>query len=288
MSPLPPTLEPLVLVAPVGQTARATLALPGWTDGTTSSVDTAPDWLTLTPVSDRQLTATATCGAAPETRVGQVTLRSTPPRPVTQVPVVLVCTAGAPAVVSPDPFTFPPVSGAVPGSTVTSEAVTLSGLTAAAPVKVQGGTLLVNGEARAGAAGTVQNGDRLQLRVQASNAYSTAVAAVATVGNTSGVFVVTTAPPPVQALAVTPNRLDFTGTPDALTLTVTRAGETAPITPGGTCAGIVSITPDQGRAPSATFTVTPLKAGTCVLVFQSGDQTATVPVTVTTTSVGLN
>lgn len=97
-------------------------------------------------------------------------------------------------------------------------------------------------------------------------------------------------PPPVHPLVVSPDHLDFTdaASSSARILMVTRAGETASITPGAACAGVVSVSPGSGAAPGASFTVTPLAAGRCTLTFTSGDQSASVPITVTTTSVGVN
>lgn len=291
------TLDPVVLTGQEGQQILQTVSLPARSTAVTYDLASKPAWLTLTPTTVRStrgeavnLSAEATCDQ-PQTLSGQVLIHaSTAPYEVT-VPVVLVCTATTAPSASPDPFSFPPVEGAAPGGVIVSDAVTLSGLAAESQVSVQGGTLLLNGEIKA-APQTVTNGDRLQLQVQASLTPGAVVAAVATVGQVSGVFLVTTAPavPVAGPLTATPARLDLTGTgpANAQLLTVTRARSDEPITVTSSCGAAASVTPTSGTAPTATFQVTPLQAGSCALTFQSGDQLLNVPITVTTTTVGVN
>lgn len=93
---------------------------------------------------------------------------------------------------TPDAFSFSPQSGVEPGTTVTSNAITVSGINAPAPVSVIGGLYSVNNGAFVATDGDVNVGDSLQVRLIAPPDYSTTMQATLTIGGVSGVFSVTT------------------------------------------------------------------------------------------------
>ena len=94
---------------------------------------------------------------------------------------------------TPDVFSFTAVSGVEPGSTVTSNAVTVSGLGegVAAEISATGSTsLLVNGNEFTGA--PVTNGQRVAVSVVASSEFGGTATATVTIGGVSANFTVTT------------------------------------------------------------------------------------------------
>ena len=93
---------------------------------------------------------------------------------------------------TPDAFSFAPVTDAVPGSVVQSAAITVQGIDAAAPVSITGGLYSIDGGAFTSAAGTVENGQTVALRVTAASGNSATTSAALTIGGVSGSFVVTT------------------------------------------------------------------------------------------------
>lgn len=97
---------------------------------------------------------------------------------------------------TPNAFTFTDVTEIAPGSVQESGVVTIDGITGAVAATVNGGEYRKNGGAYTSAAGTVVNGDTLQLRQVASNAAATTTAVVLTVGTMSDSWSVTTASPP--------------------------------------------------------------------------------------------
>lgn len=106
---------------------------------------------------------------------------------------------------TPDAFAFGSVNGAAPNTTVTSKAITISGINTPAPVSVSGGQYSVNDGAFTATAGMVNNGDRISLRVLASPATEQTVTATLSVGGVSAGYSVTTAavaPPPSGSTAI--------------------------------------------------------------------------------------
>jgi hypothetical protein len=95
-------------------------------------------------------------------------------------------------VVVPGVYAFTPQAGAAVGTTVTSNAVTLSGIPAGTAVSASGGTYSVNGGAFTGLNGVVHPGDSVRLRLTSASAQSATVAATLLVGYSSGTFSVTT------------------------------------------------------------------------------------------------
>jgi len=105
---------------------------------------------------------------------------------------------------TPDPFTFTDVTG-VPLSTVqTSNAITVTGITAPAPITIVSGTYEVNNSGTfTSSAGTVNNGDTVRVRHTSAATPSTAVNTALTIGGVADTFTSTT--------VAAPNGPDLTG-----------------------------------------------------------------------------
>ena len=82
------------------------------------------------------------------------------------------------------------------GEQAISNDITVSGINAPTPISVEGGEYSVNGGPYSAAAGTVNNGDAVRLRLPASSAYATSTTARLTIGGVSAAFVATTLPSP--------------------------------------------------------------------------------------------
>jgi len=98
---------------------------------------------------------------------------------------------------TPDPFTFVDQTGVELNTVVTSNVITVTGINAAAPISITGGTYAINGGAYTSSSGTVNNGNTVTVRVTSSGSYSTTVNAKLTIGEVSDTFsVMTRAAPP--------------------------------------------------------------------------------------------
>ena len=104
---------------------------------------------------------------------------------------------------TPDAFSFAPQTGVDPRATVTSNAITVSGLSGPASISVRGGTLVVDGRDFTGA--TVTNGQTVAVKVKARSRYTTTTTVTVTIGGVSVDFVVTT-----RAVSTTPGAFTFT------------------------------------------------------------------------------
>lgn len=94
---------------------------------------------------------------------------------------------------TPDSFLFTDQTGVAISSTITSAAVTIAGINAAAAITVTGGTYDINGSGTfTSSAGTVNNGDTIRARHTSSGSYNTATDTVVTVGGVSDTFTSTT------------------------------------------------------------------------------------------------
>ena len=148
---------------------------------------------------------------------------------------------------TPDAFSFNAVTGAVMNSSVTSNAITISGINTATPISITNGQYSIAGGAFTSAAGTVTNGQTMAVKVTASATPNTATQAVLTIGGVAGTFSATT------VLADT--------TPDAFSFTaVTGAALNSSVTsPAITISGInaaapISITNGQYSIAGGAFT----------------------------------
>lgn len=103
---------------------------------------------------------------------------------------------------TPDQFTFTDQSGVARSSTITSAAITVTGIDAASAIAVSGdaSTLyIINGGTPTADPGTVVNGDQVQLQHTSSASYLTAVNSIATIGGVSDTFRSITEGDPAQA-----------------------------------------------------------------------------------------
>jgi uncharacterized repeat protein (TIGR01451 family) len=93
---------------------------------------------------------------------------------------------------TPDPFAFVDQSNVAPGTLVTSNPITVSGIEAPAPVSIVGGEYAVDGGDWSATDGTVVDGDSVRVRQTSSASWSTTTDATLTIGNVSDTFSVTT------------------------------------------------------------------------------------------------
>jgi len=107
--------------------------------------------------------------------------------------VLIIRSSAVAADTTPDAFTFTDQTGVALSSTITSAAITVSGITAAATISVSGGSYDINGSGSfTTSSGTVNNGDTVRARVTSSGSNSTAVTATVTIGGVSDGFSATT------------------------------------------------------------------------------------------------
>ncbi len=93
----------------------------------------------------------------------------------------------------PDLFEFMDQANVPLGTLVTSNSITVTGINAATPVNVMGGTYDINGSGIwSSASGTVNEGDAVRVSQTSSLAYSTTTTAVLVIGGVPGSFNVTT------------------------------------------------------------------------------------------------
>ncbi|BCG46272.1 hypothetical protein GEOBRER4_n1062 [Citrifermentans bremense] len=99
---------------------------------------------------------------------------------------------------TPDQFTFAPKTGTDKGVPVTSEEITVSGLTAdSSPISVTGSSgsdskYSINGGAATSAPGTVKNNDKVKVSHTSAATLGTTTKTTLTIGNVSADFVSTT------------------------------------------------------------------------------------------------
>jgi uncharacterized delta-60 repeat protein len=110
------------------------------------------------------------------------------------VATITVRSEDIPPDTTPEPFSFVDQSDLPPNAEVQSNAITVSGINAPAPISVTGGEYSVNGGAFTAAAGVVPNGATVRVRLTSSSSYSTTVSAVLSIGGVSDAFDVTTRP----------------------------------------------------------------------------------------------
>ena len=153
---------------------------------------------------------------------------------------------------TPDAFTFTAKTGVSPGTAVTSNAITVSGIEAAASITVSsGGSLVVDGSAFTSA--TVTNGQKVAVTVTASASFNTKTTATVTIGGVSAAFSVTTRP-----ADTTPDAFTFTAktgvspgtavTSNAITVSGIEAAASITVSSGG------SLVVDGSAFTSATIT----------------------------------
>lgn len=160
--------------------------------------------------------------------------------------------------ISPDSFTFTPLTGASPGRSITSNAITVTGITTSTPILITDGTYSIEGRAFTSDPGSVSSGNVVMVRTTSSAANNSPATATLTIGDKIALFTVTT----MQSggTTTTPAAFSFSNMTSVLlgtTLTstpITVSGVTAAEAPISVSGGSYSI----GTAPftSATGTVT--------------------------------
>jgi hypothetical protein len=113
-----------------------------------------------------------------------------------------------------------------------------------------------------------------------------------TTNNPAPILILPTAPPttpptsPPNALVMSLGSVSFTVPGQVANFTASESGYTGTLTQTNNCAGIATVSPASATGPSGGFTVTAVAAGTCqVTIKDSNNQSGTLGVTVTTTSV---
>ncbi|MBC6907422.1 hypothetical protein DWB84_18460 [Saccharophagus sp. K07] len=99
----------------------------------------------------------------------------------------------------PDSFTLTTPSGVDPtkvgfGTAVVSAPVKITGINAPAPVSIQGGEFKIDNGAFSSSAGTISNGQSIQVRVQTPIKAEQTATAILTIGGVEASFTVTTGP----------------------------------------------------------------------------------------------
>ncbi|AQT60288.1 hypothetical protein B0D95_09415 [Cellvibrio sp. PSBB023] len=92
----------------------------------------------------------------------------------------------------PNAFSFTAVTGAALNATISSTAVTISGINTAAPISITGGEYSIAGGTATSATGTVTNGQTVVVSLTTSVTPSTTTQATLTVGGVAQTFSVTT------------------------------------------------------------------------------------------------
>ncbi|WP_136526208.1 hypothetical protein [Geomonas ferrireducens] len=176
-------------------------------------------------------------------------------------------------------FSFTPssVDGVATGSTQTSNAVTLTMDTSNANISVSGGEYSVNGGAFTSTAGTVVNGDTVQVRQTAASTAGTTVTTTLTVGDKRATFSSTTAGG-ADAFSFSPTAV-FNVTPGS-----TQTSNAATVKVSGTAP--ISVTGGEYSVDGSAFTSSSgsIGAGThTVQVQQTAASGATTTATTTVT-----
>jgi hypothetical protein len=155
---------------------------------------------------------------------------------------------------TPDAFSFTDVTSVALNSVQTSNEITVSGINAASPISIVGGTYSINGGTYTSVSGTVTNGQAVTVRLTASASFSTATNATLTIGTVSDTFTATTL---VEDTAPDPFDFDDVSNADLSTeytsdpITVSGINSAAPISVTG---GTYSI--NGGSFTSSPGTVT--------------------------------
>ena len=164
---------------------------------------------------------------------------------------------------TPDPFSFTDQTGVALNTAITSNAITVSGIDAAANISVSGGQYSIDGGAFTSAAGLVNNGQIVSFRVTSSSTDSTTVGATLTIGGISDTFSVTTAATAAPVVQLVPNPSNGTNIPP---------GEQVP--PGAQVPGAETTfpaNPDKQKVTClARIEDPPLSSATCPLVVFNG------------------
>ncbi len=105
-----------------------------------------------------------------------------------------VTTANAPSTPdkTPDAFSFTDQKDVKASTAITSNVITVTGIDASTAISITGGEYRINGGAFTAGSGTVNAGDKVEVRVMSSSTAGGAVSATLTIGGVSDTFTVTT------------------------------------------------------------------------------------------------
>ncbi|MBD08637.1 MAG: hypothetical protein CMD70_07945 [Gammaproteobacteria bacterium] len=112
---------------------------------------------------------------------------------------------------TPNAFTFTDQTGVAVSTEVTSAAITVAGINAAAAISITGGTYQIGSGTFTSSAGTVTNGQTVKVKHTSSSSNNTATDTVLTIGGVSDTFTSTTVAAPVTGVAL-PNEIDIVET----------------------------------------------------------------------------
>lgn len=93
---------------------------------------------------------------------------------------------------TPDAFSFSAQNGVEPATTLTSNAITVSGINAPATISISGGLYSVNGATFVATEGQVNNGDSVRVQQISSPEYGVTTTSTLTIGGVNGAFSTTT------------------------------------------------------------------------------------------------
>lgn len=94
--------------------------------------------------------------------------------------------------VTPNDFSFTPVTGVVPNSVNTSSAITVDGIEKEVPISITGGEYSINDGAFTATAGTVSKTQKVKVRATASANTTTTINAVLTISDKNATYAITT------------------------------------------------------------------------------------------------
>ncbi|MRR54946.1 MAG: cytochrome c [Deltaproteobacteria bacterium] len=109
---------------------------------------------------------------------------------------------------SPDQFSFTAQADVALSTVITSNTITVAGISSPAPISVSGGSYSVNGGAFTSVAGTVTNGQTVAVQHTSSALNSTVTTTTLTIGGVSGSFTSTTVA--AAGADTTPDQFSFT------------------------------------------------------------------------------
>jgi len=125
---------------------------------------------------------------------------------------------------TPDAFGFTALTAQALSTSVSSSAVTITGMGDSIAISITGGEYQIDGGAWTSSAGTMNNSSSVKVRVTTSSAYSTASSATLTIGTLGATFSATTTTAPVATSTPT-----YTYTPPATTTVVEPTVEPEPV-----------------------------------------------------------
>ena len=175
----------------------------GGSDQPTASNKSPSPAATSSPQSSPQATPTETAQPTPTPSPVSTVEPSSEPEPTptpesspsglpTSSPSPASTASPEPEDTQPDAFSFSDQSNVDLGTEITSEAITVFGINAAARISIVGGTYSIDGGSFVSTEGSVNAGAKVQVRLSSANLSGITVSATLTIGGVSGDFKVTT------------------------------------------------------------------------------------------------